>query len=176
MAGVVEYVQSNDSSSTLLEKLHPNLKEKRFFFLDESQEHRLHLILLENWLAQMAFVHDGMPATNSVQEKDDLPKANMKKQFSKSSNVCANLNANKTKQMQNNNCSLADDTHKKWNCPIFMNLNVTNRYAAVRKERLCYEFPWKRHAIKKCQVHICHINGCTKITTDYYTQKTKWER
>ena len=41
-------------------------------------------------------------------------------------------------------------------------MNVTNRYAAVRKERLCYGCPGKRHEIKDCRVHPCGINGCTK--------------
>ena len=42
------------SSSTLqvaIEKLPPNLKEKWFFFVDECQEDRPDLILLEKWLA-----------------------------------------------------------------------------------------------------------------------------
>ena len=54
------------SSSTLLvaiEKLPPNLKEKWFFFVDECQEDRPDLTLLEKWLARMAFVHEGMPST-----------------------------------------------------------------------------------------------------------------
>ena len=64
--------------------------------------------------------------------------------------------------MQNNNCPLADGTHNIWNCPIFKNMNVTDRFAAVRKERLCYECLGKAHAIKDCKVHPCGINGCTK--------------
>ena len=64
--------------------------------------------------------------------------------------------------MQNNNSPLADGTHKIWNCPIFKSMNVTNRYAAARKERLCYGCLVKRHAIKDCKVHPCGLNGCTK--------------
>ena len=64
--------------------------------------------------------------------------------------------------MQNNNCPLADGTHKIWNCPIFKSMNVTDRYAAVRKERLCYGCLGKGHAIKDCKVHPCGIKGCTK--------------
>ena len=153
------------SCSTLpvaIEKLPPNLKEKWFFFVDECQEDRSDLTLLENWLARMAFVHEGMPLTKSEQKEDDRPNANKKKRFSKSSNVTASSNANETKQMQNNNFPLADGTHKIWNCPIFKNMNVTDRYAAVRKERLCYGCLGKGHAIKDCTVHPCGINGRTK--------------
>ena len=39
---------------------------------------------------------------------------------------------------------------------------VTDRYAAVRKERLCYGCLGKGHAIKDCKVHPCSINGCNK--------------
>ena len=41
-------------------------------------------------------------------------------------------------------------------------MNVTDRYAAVRKERLCYGCLGKGHVIKDCKVHPCGINGCTK--------------
>ena len=85
-----------------------------------------------------------------------------KKRFSKMSNISASLNANETKQMQNNNCPLADGTHKIWNCPIFKSMNVTDRYAAVRKERLCYGCLRKGQAIKDWKVHLWGINGCTK--------------
>ena len=132
------------SSSTLqvaIENLPPNLKEKWFFFVDECQEYRPALTLLEKWLARMAFVHEGMPSTKSERKEDDLPKANKEKRVLKSSNVSASSNANKTKQMQNSNCPLADGTHKIWNCPIFKNMNVTDRYAAVRKKRL-YMVVW----------------------------------
>ena len=103
------------SSSTLqvaIEKLPPNLKEKCFFFIDECQKDRPDLTLLEKWLAQMAFVHEGMPSTKSEREEDDRPDANKEKRFSKSSNISASSNANETKQMQTNNCPLVDGTHK----------------------------------------------------------------
>ena len=58
--------------------------------------------------------------------------------------------------------SLADGTHKKWNCLKFKSMNFTYRYAAVRKERLCYGCLGKGHAIKDCKVHPCGINGCSK--------------
>ena len=106
------------SSSTLqmaIEKLPPKLREKWFFFVDECQEDRPDLTLLEKWLARVAFVLEGMPSTKSEQKEDDRPNANKEKRFSKSSNISASSNANETKQMQNNKCPLADGTHKIWN-------------------------------------------------------------
>ena len=41
-------------------------------------------------------------------------------------------------------------------------MNVSDRYAAVRKERLGYGCLGKGHAIKDFKVHPCGINGCTK--------------
>ena len=155
-------LQSSSTLQVAIEKLPTNLKEKWFFFVDECQEDRPDLTLLEKWLARMAFVHEGMPSTKSERKEDDRPNANKEKRFSKSSNVTASSNASETKQMQNNNCPLADGTHKIWNCPTFKNMNVTDRYAAVRKERLCYGCLGKGHAIKDCKVHPCGINGCTK--------------
>ena len=153
------------SSSTLqvaIEKLPPNLKEKWFFFVDECQEDRPDLNLLEKWLARMVFVHEGMPSTKSERKEDDRPNANKEKRFLKSSNISTSSNANETKQMQNNNCPLVDGTHKIWNCPLFKSMDVTDRYAAVRKERLCYGCLGKGLAIKDCKVHPCDINECTK--------------
>ena len=114
------------SSSTLqvaVEKLSPNLKEKWFFFVDECQKDRPDLTLLEKWLTQMVSDHEGMPSTKSERKEDDWPNAKNEKLFSKSSNVSASSNANETKQMQNNNCPLADGSHKIWNCPIFKSMS-----------------------------------------------------
>ena len=88
------------------------MKEKWFFFVDECQEDRPDPTLFEKWLAQVAFVHEGMPSTKSDRKEDVRPKANKEKRFSNLSNVSASWNANETKQMQNNNCPLADGTHK----------------------------------------------------------------
>ena len=64
--------------------------------------------------------------------------------------------------MQSDHCPLADGTHKIWNCPLFRNMSVNDRYAAVRKQRLCYGCLGKGHAIKDCKVNACGINGCIK--------------
>ena len=37
------------------------------------------LILFEKWLAQMAFVHEGIPSTMSERKENDRPKANKEK-------------------------------------------------------------------------------------------------
>ena len=88
------------SSSTLqvaIEKLPPNLKEKWFFSVDQCQEDRPDLNLLEKWLTRMAFVHEGIASTKSERKEDDRQNANKEKQFLKSSNISASSNA---KQMQ----------------------------------------------------------------------------
>ena len=147
-------LRSRSTLQVAIEKLPPNLKEKWFFFVDECQKDRPNLTLLEEWLARMAFVNEGMPSTKSERKVDDRPNGNKEKRFSKSSNISASSNENETKQKQNNNCPLADGTHKIWNCPIFKSMNVTDRYAAVRRERLCYGCLGKGHAIKDCIVHL----------------------
>ena len=85
-----------------------------------------------------------MPSTKSERKEDDRPQANNEKRFLKSSNVSASSNANETKQMQNNNCPQEDVTRKIWNCPMFKSMNVTEHYAAVRKERLCYKWMYQK--------------------------------
>ena len=67
-----------------------------------------------------------------------------------------------TKQKQSDRCPLADGTQKFWNCPLFRNMSVNDRYAAVRKQRLCYGCLGKGHAIKDCKVNAFGINGCIK--------------
>ena len=103
-----------------------------------------------------------MPSTKGERKENDRPNANKETRFSKSSDMSAGSNANETKQMQNNNCPLADGTHKIWNCPIIKSMNATDCYAAVKKERLCYGCLGKGPAINDCKVYRCGINGCTK--------------
>ena len=66
------------------------------------------------------------------------------------------------KQTQSNHFPLADGTQKIRNIPLFRNMRLNNRYAAVRKQRLCYGFLGKGHAIKDCKVNACGIDGCKK--------------
>ena len=67
-----------------------------------------------------------------------------------------------TKQMQSNHCPPADGTHKIWNCQLFRIMSVKDRYAALRKQRLCYGCLGRGHAIKDCKVNACGINGWIK--------------
>ena len=41
-------------------------------------------------------------------------------------------------------------------------MNVNDRYAAVRKQRLCFECLGEGHAIKDCKVNACGMNRCSK--------------
>ena len=41
-------------------------------------------------------------------------------------------------------------------------MNVNYRYAAVRRQRLCYGCLGKGQAIKDCKVHVCGIKECIK--------------
>ena len=74
-------VRSSSTLQVAIEKMPPNLKEKWFFFVDECQEDRPDLILLENWFARMAFVHEGIPSFRSERKEDDRPKTKMEKRF-----------------------------------------------------------------------------------------------
>ena len=120
------------------------------------------LIMFEKWLSRMAFVHEGFSGFKGERKKEDRRNTNREKRFSKTSNFTASSDLQKTKQTQSHHCPLADGTHKIWNCLSFKNMSVNDRYVAVRKERLCYGYLGKRHAIKGCKVKACGINGCTK--------------
>ena len=76
--------------------------------------------------------------------------------------MSASSNVKEAQATISDHCSLADETHKILNCPLFKNINVNDRYAAVRKPRLCYGCLGKGHAIKDCKVNACGINGCIK--------------
>ena len=64
-------LRSSSTRQMAIEKLSPNLKEMWFFFVDECQEDRPGLTLLEKWLARITFVHEGMPLTKSEQKEVD---------------------------------------------------------------------------------------------------------
>ena len=81
----------------------------------------------------MGFFHEGKPSIKSERKEDYRPNANKERRFLKSSNVSASPNAK-----QQLSTSGSDGTQTIWNCPIFKRMDVTNCYAEVRKERLCY--------------------------------------
>ena len=107
-------------------------------------------------------MHEGFSAFKGERREEDRRSTNRDKRFSKTSNFSASSNVKETKQTQSDHCPLADGTHKIWNCPLFRNMSVNDRYAAVRKQRLCYGCLGKGHAIKDCKVNACGINGCIK--------------
>ena len=136
-----KHIGDLQSSSTLylaVDKLPEVFKEKWWFYFDDKDEDWPDLIMFEKWLSLKAFVHEGFSAFKGERKEEDRRNTNREKRFSRTSNFSASSNLQETKQTQNNNCPLADGAHKIWNCPIFKNMNVTDRYAAVRKERLCY--------------------------------------
>ena len=160
-----KHVGDLQSSWTLylaVDKLPQVLKEKWRFYVDDKDEDWPDLIMLEKWLSQMAFVHEGFSAFKGGRKEENQRNTNRDKRFSKASNFSASSNLQETKQTQSDHCQLADGTHKNWNCPPFKNMSVNDRYVAVRKERLCYGCLGKGHAIKDCKVKVCDMNGCSK--------------
>ena len=162
-----EYKQIGDlqSSSTLymaVEKLPQVLKEKWLFYVDDKDEDWPDLIMFEKRLSRIAFVHEGFSVFKGERREEDRRSTNRDKRFPKTSNFSASSNVKETKQTQSDHCPLADGTHKVWNFLLFRNMSVKDRYAAVRKQRLCYGCLGKGHAIKDCKVNACGINGCIK--------------
>ena len=121
-----------------VDKLPQVLKEKWWFYVDDKDEDWPDLIMFEKWLSRIAFVHEGFSAFKGERREEDRRGTNRDKRFSKTSNFSASSNVKETKQTQSDHCPLADGTHKIWNCPLFRNMSVNDRYAAVRKQRLCY--------------------------------------
>ena len=162
-----EYKKIGDlkSSSTLcmaVDKLPQVLKEKWWFYVDDKDEHWPNLNMCQKWLSRIAFVHEGFSVFKGERREEDRRSTNRDKRFSKTSNFSATSNVKETKQKQSDHCPLADGTHKTWNCPLFRNMSVNDRCAAVRKQRLCYGCLCKGHAIKDCKVNVYGINGCIK--------------
>ena len=118
--------------------------------------------MFEKWLSRIAFLHEGFSAFQGERREEDRRSTNKDKRLSKTSNFSASSNVKETKQTQSDHCPLADGTHKIWNCPLFKNMSVNDRYAAARKQCLCYGCLGKGHAIKDCKVSACGINGCIK--------------
>ena len=107
-------------------------------------------------------MHEGFSAFKGERREEDRRGTKRDKRFSKTSNFSARSNVKETKQTQSDHCPLADGTHKIWSCPLFRNMSVNDRYAAVRKQCLCYGCLGKGHAIKDCKVNAGCINGCIK--------------
>ena len=121
-----------------------------WFYVDETNEDRPDLCLLEKWLSRMSFVYEGMSLLPGERKEDHRQNANKTNQFSKSSNFSTSSNAKEAQPTNDDDCPLADGTHKYWNCPLFKSMSVNDRYAALRKHRLRYGCLVKGHAIKDC--------------------------
>ena len=145
-----------------IDKLAQVLKEKWWFYVDDKDEDWPDLIMFEKWLSRIASVHDGFSAFKGERREEDRRSTIRDKRFSKTSNCSASSNVKETKQTQSDHFLLADGTHKIWNCPLIRNISVNDRYAAVRRQRLCYGCLGKGHSIKDCKVNVCAINGCIK--------------
>ena len=118
--------------------------------------------MFEKWLSRIAFVHKGFSAFKGERREEDRRSTNKEKPFSKTLNFNASSNVKEMKQTQSDHCPLADGTQKIWNCPLLRNMSVNDRYAAMRKQRLCYGCLGKGHEIKDCKVNACGIHGCIK--------------
>ena len=130
-----EYKQIGDlqPSSTLcmeVGKLLQVLKENSCFYLDD-KEYRTDLIMVEKWLSRIAFVLERFFSFQG-RAKRRRPK--------KHNNFRACSNVKETKQMQSNHSPLADDTCKILSFPKSRNMNMHNRYATARTQRLCYGY------------------------------------
>ena len=82
-----EYKQIGDlqSSSTLymaVDKLPQVLKEKWWFYVDDKDEDWPDLIMFENWLSRMEFVHEGFSAFKGERKDEDRRSTNRDKRFS----------------------------------------------------------------------------------------------
>ena len=174
-----EYMQIDDlqSSSTVymeVDEIFQVLKEKWWSYFDNKNEDWPDLIMIEQWLSRIAFVHEGFSAFKGEQKEEDRRSTNRDKRFSKTSNFSASSNAKETKQTQSDHCPLVDGTHNIWNCPLFSNMSVNDRCAAVRKQLLCYGCLGKGHSIKDCKNKTRAVAmDASRSTTNCYTQKSK---
>ena len=164
-----EYKQIGDlqSSSTLymaVDKLPQVLEEKWWFYVDDKDEDWPDLIMFEKGLSRITFVHEGFSSIKGELREEDCRGTNRDKRVTKTSNFSASSNLKETKLTQSDHCPLADGYHIIWNCPLFRIMSVNDRYAAVRKQRLCYGCLGKGHAIKEYKVNACGINGAASST------------
>ena len=145
-----------------VDKLPQVLKEMWWFYVDDKDEDWPDLSMLEKWLPRMAFVLEEFPAFKGERRQEDQRRANRGKRYSKISNFSSSSNVKEMKQIQSDHCPPADDTHRKWNFPLFKNMSMNNCYKAVRKQRSCYGCLGKGHAIRDGKVHVCGINEFIK--------------
>ena len=110
----------------------------------------------------MAFVHKGFANTNEGRKFDDRRNSrNKDRRSSRGANFTAASQPKEDKQPVKSDaqCPLSDGTHKLWNCPLFKNMSVSDRYAAVKKHKLCFGC-FGNHGVKDCKMKECGINGC----------------
>ena len=145
------------SSSTLymaVNKLPHVLKEKWWFYVDDKDDDWLDLVMTKTWISRMAFKHEGFSNFKGERWQEDRRSTNREKQLSKTSNFNASSIVKETKQLHSDHCPLADGTHRISNCPLFRNMSLSDWYAAVRKQRLCYGCLGKRREIQNWKLKV----------------------
>ena len=80
----------------------------------------------------MAFVQEGFSAFKSERKEKDRRSTKGERRFLKTSNFNESYKVRETKTTQSDLCSLVDGTQRIWNCPLFKNMNINDRYVAVR--------------------------------------------
>ena len=64
-------LQSSSTSYMAVDKLSQVLKEKWWFYVDDKDEDWPDLIMSENWLSRIAFVHEGFSAFKGERREED---------------------------------------------------------------------------------------------------------
>ena len=115
--------------------------------------------MFEKRLSKLAFVHDGFSAFK--RERKARQAQHKEKNDYRLHRFSVPVPTKKGSQRKAIIVLVSDGPHRLWHCPLFMNMNVIDRYVAVRKQRLCNGCLGKGHALKDCKVNACGINGCT---------------
>ena len=105
-----------------------------------------------------------MPAIRWNPQNMELPRRSSRNNDRRSSRGANFTAASQTKEdkqpvKSDAQCPLSDGTHKLWNCPLFKNMSVSDRYAAVKKHKLCFGC-FGNHGVKDCKMTKCGMNGC----------------
>ena len=128
------------------------LEEKWCVYVGDKIQDWPDLMNPEKWPSRIAFVNEGFSALKGKRNEQDRRseiKTNGSQRYRYS-------NVKKTMQMQSDLGPLVQSAHKIWNFPLFRNLSVNDRYAAVRKQRFYYGCLGKGHVIKEIQMDECN--------------------
>ena len=151
-------IASESVLNSAVRKLPIELKNKWLSHLQRFDPTYKSLRVFSAWLKNIAQVQENIRL--QFGNAGDKTKSTTNKDKPKTTSFAASTDSS-TKGKPS--CPLKDGEHKLWQCELFKNMKLAERYETVKKYNLCFSCLSSGHRIGQCKSNrLCGKNGCGK--------------